>query len=218
MAIGKTVGVILAGGLASRMNSLDKPLLFLAGKPIIKHVIDGALPQVDEIVLSVNRSIDSYQQFKLPLVTDHVSNSKGPLAGIFSAMKWFSEQENNAEYLACFPADVPVFPNNIVSKLTDAMRGRPLRQRKDKKADNLIAWCKTGQQIQPLFSLWHFSLLESLERAMQRGIYGPRLFFPEHANVSLNLPTAEEPQFFNINTLADLELAESMLKRRERPR
>jgi len=215
--MGKTVGVILAGGQASRMNYLDKPLLSLAGKPIIKHVIDSALPQVNEIVLSVNRSIDSYHQFRLPLVMDHVSNCKGPLVGIFSAMKWYSEQETNAEYLACFPADVPVFPNNIVSKLTDAMQGRRLRKRKDKKPDNLIAWCRTGQQIQPLFSLWHFSLLESLERAMRHGIHGPRLFFPEHPNVSLNLPTAEEPQFFNINTLADLELAESMFMSWERP-
>ncbi|KAF0123572.1 MAG: mobA, partial [Methylocystaceae bacterium] len=34
------IGVILAGGLARRMGGGDKPLVEIAGRPILQHVID----------------------------------------------------------------------------------------------------------------------------------------------------------------------------------
>jgi molybdopterin-guanine dinucleotide biosynthesis protein A len=42
----KTIGVLLAGGLARRMGGGDKPLRLLGGRPLLDHVIDHVRPQV----------------------------------------------------------------------------------------------------------------------------------------------------------------------------
>jgi molybdopterin-guanine dinucleotide biosynthesis protein A len=209
----ETVGVIVAGGQASRMNRLDKPLLQLAGKPMIQHVIDLARPQVADLVLNVNRRLASYRQFQLPLVTDLSKTYEGPLAGIYSAMQWFHEQGITAQYLACFPADVPAFPDDIVSQLKNQLRQRAGHETRQDTIAKTVAWCQTGNQIQPLFSLWPFSLLPNLKSAIAKGVHGPRLFFRNHPHSILQLPAAEAPLFFNINTPADLAAAEQMFDR-----
>ncbi|MFL1877336.1 NTP transferase domain-containing protein, partial [Hansschlegelia beijingensis] len=39
-------GLVLMGGLASRMGGGDKALLELAGRPILAHALDRFAPQV----------------------------------------------------------------------------------------------------------------------------------------------------------------------------
>ena len=220
------VGVIVAGGQASRMGNADKPLLQLAGLPIIRHVIDLALPQLDALVISVNRNLSRYQQFDLPLVTDLAANRGGPLVGIYSAMQWFHDQGINADYLACFPADVPVFPADIVDQLQSALEGvteqqsisMPVSNPASHPASNKVAWCQTGDQVQPLFSLWPFSVLPDLKRAVAQGIHGPRLFFQDHPHQLLKLPLPRPPQFFNINTPEQLTQAEQLIGPGHQPR
>ena len=46
----KVLGVILAGGLSTRMGGQDKALLDLSGSPLIKHAIDRLENQVDGLV------------------------------------------------------------------------------------------------------------------------------------------------------------------------
>ncbi|MFP4304819.1 MAG: NTP transferase domain-containing protein, partial [Rhodosalinus sp.] len=47
-------GVILAGGRATRMGGADKPLLDLAGRPLIAHVIARLGPQCAGLAISAN--------------------------------------------------------------------------------------------------------------------------------------------------------------------
>ena len=63
-------GVILAGGQASRMNFLDKPLIPIANRRLIEYVIATAMPQLGQLAISVNRNLDEYQKYDLPLITD----------------------------------------------------------------------------------------------------------------------------------------------------
>ena len=51
--------IILAGGLATRMNGVDKGLLLFHKKPLVQHVINRLTPQVDEIIINSNRSAES---------------------------------------------------------------------------------------------------------------------------------------------------------------
>ena len=48
------LGVILAGGQASRMGGGDKSLLPLAGKRVIDHVLERLRPQVAAMALNAN--------------------------------------------------------------------------------------------------------------------------------------------------------------------
>lgn len=206
------VGVIVAGGKATRMNNLNKPLLPVANKPVIEHVIGLARPQVQNLVISVNRNLDDYRRFGMPLVNDLPLNLEGPLLGICSAMHWFREQDLDADYLACFPADVPAFPHDIVSQLLDRLRQLTAAAGKIDAGDKTVAWCKTGEQVQPLFSLWPFSAFTDLSQALKSGVHGPRLFFRDHPNVILALPSPVPPEFFNINTPEQLAAAELLFR------
>ena len=49
-----SLGVILAGGLATRMGGGDKGVLPLGSSTLLSHVIDRLTPQVDGIALNVN--------------------------------------------------------------------------------------------------------------------------------------------------------------------
>ena len=54
MAGSGILGVILAGGRATRMGGGDKGLIALGGRPILGHVIDRLRPQVDGLALNAN--------------------------------------------------------------------------------------------------------------------------------------------------------------------
>ncbi|MEX0617412.1 MAG: molybdenum cofactor guanylyltransferase MobA [Pseudohongiellaceae bacterium] len=189
-------GVILAGGKASRMGFVDKALLKLGDREILQHVIDRARPQVDSLAISVNRNSASFDKFGLPCVTDLRDAYAGPLAGIASAMSWHLEQAAAPEsWLACFPADVPVFPTDLVPRLLATM----------KRHQAQVTWTRSNGQVQPLFSLWSFALLPTIVDAMNRKLFGPRQILEELNDAVLEIDSECEPgSFFNINTPADL--------------
>ena len=214
---GSICGVILAGGLASRMNFLDKPLLPIANRALIEHVIARATPQVSELVISVNRNLAKYEQYGMSLVPDIRSKHSGPLVGIYSAMKWYQAHNSPADFLACFPADVPLFPTDIVTKLLFSMDSNESMESPTDRPEPKVAWVQTGQQIQPLFSLWSFELIHELEQAIETGIYGPKLFFEKYPSFKIQLPNSEKGMFLNINTPEDLALLELHLQEPSTP-
>ena len=212
VAKNRVCGVILAGGLASRMNYLDKPLVTAANRSLIEYVIAGAQPQVSQLAISVNRNLEKYRKYALPLITDVDSKFSGPLVGIYSAMKWYKEHNFDVDFLACFPADVPIFPNHVIIMLKQAIAEScpSLTSSNETK----VAWCQSGRQAQPLFSLWSFELQSTLEQAIQAGMYGPKQFFQNQPNKMVQLPESEDGMFLNINTKEDLIIAESLLSRK----
>ena len=67
------LGVVLAGGLATRMGGSDKGLLRLGQKTILDEVLERLHPQVDDVVLNVNGDVERFGSFGLPCITDSVS-------------------------------------------------------------------------------------------------------------------------------------------------
>ena len=59
--------VILAGGLGTRLRpltySIPKPLVLIAGKPLIRRIIDGLPSSVDTVILAVNYRRDQIQEY-----------------------------------------------------------------------------------------------------------------------------------------------------------
>ena len=52
------LGVVLAGGFATRMGGSDKGLLRLRQKTILDEVLERLHPQVDDVVLNVNGDVE----------------------------------------------------------------------------------------------------------------------------------------------------------------
>jgi molybdopterin-guanine dinucleotide biosynthesis protein A len=198
-------GVILAGGKASRMGFRDKALVPLHTIPIIEYVIDKAVPQVKQLILSVNHNAERYQSYKLPIVSDQDQSYSGPLLGILSAMRWYQSEQakTGISHLACFPADVPKFPQDIVNQLASELN----------KTSALITYIYHKDQIQPLFSLWHLGLVEQIQEAVAAGLYGPKLLLGDLKAVAVNCTDNSLGTFCNINSTEDLDSASLLISR-----
>jgi len=132
----KVTGVILAGGLARRMNNQDKGLISFNGRPLVSYAIAAMAAVTDQLIINANRNIGHYQQFGWPVVADQTNSFDGPLAGVLTAML---HAENGILLVA--PCDSPLIKSDHLQKL--------LSVRAEKDADVAVAF--DGERLHPVF-------------------------------------------------------------------
>jgi molybdopterin-guanine dinucleotide biosynthesis protein A len=106
------IGLILAGGRATRFHGRDKAFVLLAGRPLLAHVIDRIAPQVDRLVISSNASPESFREYNLPVIPDLLGGSLGPLAGIHAGLSAWPQHS-----VLSVAVDLPLLPVNLVAQL-----------------------------------------------------------------------------------------------------
>lgn len=193
------VGLILAGGLAKRMGGGDKCLLPLAGRTLLQRTIERAQPQVEELLLNANGNSLRFARSRLPVIPDEFANNPGPLSGVHAGLKWMSHDNPDAEWLVSIASDTPFFPRDLVEKLLAAALAH--------KAQLAIA--KSNSGLQPIFTLWHVSILKNIEAQLASNQI-PKLqdWVCAQKHVIVEFPQAGYDPFLNINTPQDLYLAE----------
>ena len=198
----RLAGVILAGGQATRMGGGDKCLRQLGNAPILAHVIDR-LAHVAPIALSANGDAARFAQFNLPVIADEMAGFQGPLAGILEGMRWAGAL--GASHVLSVAADTPFFPADLAELLARGLA--------DEAADIAIACSHDvsgATHRQPTFGLWPVALSADLQAFLNAGERKIILWARQHR---LALPVvARDEAFFNINTAADLSVAQTMLK------
>ena len=196
------LGVILAGGQASRMGGGDKSLLPLAGKRVIDHVLERLRPQVTAMALNANGDPERFAEFNLPVVADSVAEFPGPLAGVLAGLDWAAER--GAKYILTVAADTPFFPMDLQVRLEQARLA----------ADLPIALAATqglGKLYRhPTFGLWPVALREDLRQALALGLRKVVLWTDQHGTAEALFPSDHFDPFFNINMPEDLVKAEAM--------
>jgi molybdopterin-guanine dinucleotide biosynthesis protein A len=115
------LGVILAGGLATRMGGGDKALLQVGGQTLLNRVIDRLQPQVAGMALNANGDAARFDAFELPVLPDSIAGYPGPLAGVLAGLDWAAEQ--GAEAIVTVAADTPFFPADLVAVFQDTAQG-----------------------------------------------------------------------------------------------
>jgi len=186
-------GLVLAGGQGRRMGSVDKGLVALQGQPMVRHVIDRLVPQVDEILINANRNIAEYEALGYPVIRDHVEGFAGPLAGLHAGLM-------HAEHplVATVPCDSPFLPFDLVARLG--------KQLEAQKADLAVA--RTLEQPHPVFALVRRKLLPHLARFLEGGGRKIDAWYASLNAVEVAFDD-EADAFRNINTTAELEDAAS---------
>lgn len=184
---GQVTGVVLAGGKASRMGGQDKGLMPLNGRPLWLHVADCLRPQVDSLVISANRNLQTYQASGLPVIADTLPGFPGPLAGILSVMR----QAPGEWFLFC-PCDTPFIPNTLFTRL------------EAKRKDAPVVWVHDGERDHPAVVLAHRSLAAQIEDYLARGERRVMVFMREAGGHSVDFSDMKAA-FRNINTLDDLQ-------------
>jgi len=191
----KTIIVILAGGQSRRFGGGYKTLYKFNKISILDRIIQNFKKLKMEIVLNVNSNEDQFLKTGLHLIKDELENFQGPLAGIYSSMKWVLENRKNIEWIFTSPSDTPFLNKNLVNKF--------LSTDYNNKTNIVIA--KSSNKTHPVIGFWHISLIKSLEEFLAKD-NRKIMHWVEGQNYEI-LNFENKNNFFNINTQADLEEA-----------
>jgi molybdopterin-guanine dinucleotide biosynthesis protein A len=194
-------GLILAGGRGSRMGGVDKGLQTFRGMPLALHTMLRLAPQVGEIMINANRNLSAYESFGVPVWPDGIADYAGPLAGFLTGL-----ERCETAYLVTVPCDTPLFPQDLVARLAEAM------EREDADIAMAAAREEDGAAVrtQPVFSLLRVELMEDLMRFTQGGGRKIDAWTGQHRTVVVPFDRAgdDASAFFNANTLTELHRLE----------
>ena len=179
------------------MGGEDKGLLKLKDKPLAQWVLARIAPQVDEILISANRNLDSYLGFGYPVLPDKTEGYAGPLAGIARGLL-----DARHELILSVPCDTPFLPDDLVARLWAALQA----------GDFDLAVPAIGGAGQHAICLMRRQVGANLARYLAQG--GHRV---QDWQAGLKCAQADvsdaAPFFVNINQPEQLALLESRIKR-----
>lgn len=196
------VAVLLAGGLARRMGGGDKCLREVAGRPLLSHVIERILPQVDHVVLNANGDPERFSEFGLPVIADVVEGNAGPLAGILTGLDWAAQHVTKCEWVVSVPTDAPFLPMDYVARMMAAIE--------DEDAE--LACASTNGRTHPVAGLWALRLMLELRSALiDEDIRKIDQWTVRYRLADVEFSSEPIDPFFNANRPEDLKAAEVIL-------
>lgn len=196
--------LILAGGLGRRINApalgaAEKPLVPLAGRPLIAHVIERLQPQAGALLINANARAGTYEGFGLPVLPDTIAGHPGPLAGVLAGLECLA-QTNPGASLLTVAADTPFLPDDLVARLT----ARHL------ETGRVVCAASDGHR-HPVIALWPATARTALRQSLEAGRLKVGLLLDHLNAVTVSWDGLPEDPFFNVNTPEDLAIAEKRL-------
>ncbi|NOD34925.1 MULTISPECIES: molybdenum cofactor guanylyltransferase MobA [unclassified Ruegeria] len=212
--IKKPLGIILAGGQATRMGGGDKGLLQIDGQSLISHVIERLSPQVSGLALNANGDPERFSDLNLTVLPDTIEGFAGPLAGVLAGLDWAAEQ--GAGSIVTAAADTPFFPRDLVVRLQDAAEGQvhPLVLATTPRNGDEALKSGGGKRVNrhPTFGLWPVALRDDLREALTDGLRKVVLWTDKHDGREALFDADPFDPFFNVNTPEDLDRARTLLE------
>lgn len=190
----RLVGVIFAGG-SSRRYGQDKALALLGGAPLLQWVADRIRPQVNELVVSGNIR----QGFDLRIIPDERPDA-GPLAALCSILDWAGRE--GFPLVMTASCDTPFVPRDI---------GRVLHA---SLVDHDCAVASRGGTMHPTCALWRTARRAGVRTAFEAGVRSLHGAISRVSAIAVDISTANGPggdPFFNINSQADMAVAQAWL-------
>jgi molybdopterin-guanine dinucleotide biosynthesis protein A len=110
-------GVILAIGRDSRFGGMDKGLIPIAGRALIKRVLEQLVLQVKQILIVAGRAQTLYATYGYRVIADPDADGDNALSAIGAALD--AIETTHALFV---PADAARLPLDLASQLTQAGR------------------------------------------------------------------------------------------------
>jgi molybdenum cofactor guanylyltransferase len=192
----RIMGVILAGGQARRLGGADKALVRLGGRPLIAHVLDRLVPQVDQVLISANGDPKRFAAYGLEVVAD--VRPQGPLSGILAGL--LRATDLGATHVVSTPVDTPFLPPDLTPRLLLAAESSPQG----------LALAQTAEGDQPACAVWPVVLAPALAAFLSGGEAKVTRFADAHG--AARAMFADARAFMNLNTPEDIAAAEALLK------
>lgn len=184
------IGVILAGGQATRMQGKNKALQKYNGKFLFQHAYDAMSANVDTVCLNVNFNQDVFLEENIDVFNDmtHYSGC-GPLSGLVTALSLFDKR---CSHVLFSPCDTPLVPSDVFAKLIDNVLTQETK----------AFYIETSEGAQPLHAIIPVAFLQKLLARLEREQYKVMDFYRE-----INAEPifwGSEKNFININYLDQL--------------
>lgn len=195
-----TLGLVLAGGLATRMGGGDKAHIEIGGISILDRVLAALSAQCTGIVINANGDPGRFADSGVPVVPDNVEGRPGPLAGILAGLDWLAAQDNGVEWMLSVPGDCPFLPDDLVEKLHGA--------RRKTGAGVPLACARSGQWRHPVVGLWPLALRADLRKALvEEDLRKIEVWTARHGVAIADWPDQPVDPFLNVNTPEDVARA-----------
>lgn len=218
------LGVVLAGGHGRRMGGVAKPLLPLAGVPMVLRVAAALRHTTGAVVLATGAETARYASLGFPCLpdpslplTDSDDGRAGPLAAVLAGLDYAAAQGYG--WCVTCPADVPLVPLTLGARLAEALRQAagtgpmPPGITVEAVTSGLATpEAQDGIRWHPAIALLSVSLAPSLRQALRAGERRVGGWMRQAAPLRLRWPvgdglsTGPDP-FSNINTPDDLRRA-----------
>jgi molybdopterin-guanine dinucleotide biosynthesis protein A len=198
--IAPVLGVILAGG-ASRRYGQDKALALLGGVPLLQWVVDRLRPQVNELAISG----ETRPGFDLQAIPDELPDT-GPLAALCSILAW--AERKGFPLVMTASCDTPFVPRDICSVLHVSL------------ANHDCAVASRGGPMHPTCVLWKTACRASIDTAFDAGVRSLHGAISYLNAIAVDFTAGDSPggdPFFNINSQADMVVAQAWLAEGRRP-
>lgn len=193
------IGIVLAGGRASRMGGAEKGFLRVGGLSIMERVFAVLRDQCETIVINANGDPARFACFGCQVVADSLPDRPGPLAGLLAGLDHVAVHAPEAQFVLTVPADAPFLPPDLVARLED-------RRVADRAA---IVRARSGDYDHGIVALWSVALRHDLRRALvDAGLRKVAAFATRYPLATVAWPSHPVDPFLNVNSPADLALAE----------
>lgn len=189
------------------MGGVEKALMILDDRPLIAHAADRMRQQVASLILNANGDPARFAGLKLEIVPDQTGDRPGPLAGILAALDWFAANAPAVTAIASLPADTPFAPDDLVTRLRDALAQNPKTP---------VAVAQSHGRRHPVIALWKPDAAPEIRAALERGERKAETMIDRLGAAAVPFPDLDiagrkiDP-FFNVNTPEDLDTAREIL-------
>ena len=178
----EATAIIMAGGDSRRMGR-DKALLEIEGETMISRIARQLKPSFKRLLISAANA-NAFDFLGINVVPDEAPGA-GPLMALVSALE---KSETDINFV--MPCDIPDPPQHLIARL--------LREARD--ADIVVPVTEAGE-LEPLFAVYHKSVLPSAREALNQGARRVISFYPKHKVKRLALD--DESVLLNLNTMDD---------------
>ena len=193
----EVAGLILAGGLGSRMGYVDKSALVVHGRTILDRLLDVYTRIFPEILIAVGKPGDASRSWNLPdgvrTVLDEYPG-RSSLTGIHAGLR-------NATLPHVFVAacDAPFLRPGLVERLVGELE----------PGDDVVIPRRENGRLEPLCAIYSRRCLPHIEERLGQGDFKIIRFFPKVRvrEVDVEKLRVADPgleSFANVNTPGDL--------------
>ncbi len=196
----RTFGALLAGGAASRLGGVAKPLLEVGGRTMAERSLEPLRAVSERLFVSTDRPA-LFAPLGLVAIEDGRPERLGPLAGLAALERAIRRETDQPFRLLAVPGDTPFLPDDLGARLlTGAAPGR-------------VRIAAYRGRWQPTIALWPGEALAGLGAWLDavpadRSLRG---WIERHSHETVEFPPSpiapEGDPFFNVNTPDELARA-----------